>query len=155
MPKPLSNANNWQRGGFNYAYYEGTWDQWPDITKLTPVKTGITDSSFDTDKLPRKNHYALVIDGLLETNEEGYYIFGLNADKGSKLYIDHLLVATCDGEFPRAIIVPLSKGFYPFRVEYLHQDEAYSLDWQQYLTPGILESQNYILIPANLQYNKR
>jgi predicted alpha/beta superfamily hydrolase len=153
MPKPLSNAKHWQHGGFNYAYYEGTWDKWPDLTKLKPVKTGMTDNNFDPDKLPRKNHYALVIDGLLETKEEGYYIFGVGGDKG-KLYIGNKLVITCGGDY-KTYIVPLSKGFYPFRIEYLHQEEEYKLDWQQYLTPSIMDTQNTILIPVNLQYNKR
>jgi hypothetical protein len=154
MPKPLSNPKNFQRGGFNYAYYEGTWDKWPDITKLKPAKTGITDANFDPDKLPLKNHYALVIEGLLETQEEGYYVFALDGDNGSKLYIDNKLVVTWNG-YGQTCIVPLSKGFYPFRVEYFHQNEGNGLDWQQYLTPGIMESQNTILIPVNMQYNKK
>jgi PA14 domain/Chitobiase/beta-hexosaminidase C-terminal domain len=154
MPQPVTKPKKYQPGGFNYAYYEGTWDKWPDLTKLKPAKTGITDSSFDPDKLPQKNHYALVIDGLLETKEEGYYIFALDGDKGAKLYIDDKLIITRDG-FPQTFIIPLAKGFYPFRMEYLHQHEEYTLDWQEYLTPSIMESQNTILIPVNLQYGKR
>jgi predicted alpha/beta superfamily hydrolase len=149
-----SKLKDYQPGGFNYAYYEGDWNIWPDLTKLKPVKTGITDSSFDPDKLPRKNHYALVIDGLLETEEEGYYVFALDGDPGSKLYIDNRLVIARD-TFPQTFIIPLSKGFYPFRMEYLHERQEYSLDWREYLTPGIMESQNTILIPVNLQYGKR
>ncbi|MFC0518099.1 alpha/beta hydrolase-fold protein [Mucilaginibacter angelicae] len=161
MPKPLPIApKNWQSGGFNYAYYEGTWDKWPDLTKLKSTKTGITDNDFDIDKLPRKNHYALVIDGLLESREVGYYIFTLGSgEKGTKLYIDNKLVIafTGDGDdFGQTCIVPLSKGFYPFRIEYLHQKEdGNNLDWQQILTPSIMESQNTILIPVNLEYNKK
>jgi hypothetical protein len=154
MPPPVSMPMNYRPGGFNYAYYEGEWDKWPDLSKLKPVKTGITDSSFDPDKLPRKNHYALVIEGLLQTKEEGYYIFALDGDKGSKLYIDNTLVITRDS-FPQTCIVPLSRGFYPFRMEYLHQHEENSLDWQEYLTPSIMESQNTILIPVDLQYGRR
>jgi predicted alpha/beta superfamily hydrolase len=161
MPKPLPAApKNWQSGGFNYAYYEGTWDKWPDLSKLKPAKTGITDNNFDIDKLPRKNHYGLVIDGLFESKEVGYYIFTLgNGEKGTKLYIDNKLVIAFTGvgdDFGQTCIVPLSKGFYPFRIEYLHQQKkGYNLDWQQLLTPSIMESQNTILIPVNLQYNKR
>jgi hypothetical protein len=160
MPKPISNIKGWQSGGFNYAYYEGTWNEWPDLTKLKPAKTGITDNNFSIDKLPRKNQYALTIDGLLESKEVGYYIFTLGSgEKGTKLYIDNKLVIafTGDGDdFGQTCIVPLSKGFYPFRIEYLHQKkEGYNLDWQQILTPSIMESQNTILIPVNLQYSRR
>jgi len=154
MPKPLHvPPKKWQSGGFNYTYYEGTWDKWPDLTKLKPAKTGITDLNFDPDKLPLKNHYALVIDGLLESNEEGYYVFGMGGDKG-KLYIDNKLVITCDDDY-KTYLVPLSKGFYPFRIEYLQQHEQYRLDWQQHLTPSIMESQNVINFPVNLQYGRR
>ena len=155
MPKPLAKPGNWKSGGFNYAYYEGTWDKWPDLTKLKPTKTGITDSTFEVDKLPQKNHYALVIDGLIESKEEGYYIFGIQGDNGTKLYIDNKLMATSANDYGYDCIVPLSKGFYPFRVEYLHQHEGDQLEWQEYLPPGNIDSQNSILIPVNLQYSRR
>jgi predicted alpha/beta superfamily hydrolase len=160
MPKPLSSApKNWQRGGFNYAYYEGNWDRFPDLTKLKPTKTGVTDSIFDVDKLTRKDHYALVIDGLFESKEDGYYMFGIGGgDKDTKMYIDHKLLVnfTSDGEFGQDIIVPLSKGFYPFRIEYLRKNNTwYDLDWQQVLTPSIMESQNSIHIPVNQQYGRK
>ncbi len=160
MPGPLPSApKNWQRGGFNYAYYEGDWDRFPDLTNLKPVKTGITDSNFDAGKLPRKDHYALVIDGLFESKEDGYYMFGIGGgDKDTKMYIDHKLLVnfTSDGESGQDIIVPLSKGFYPFRIEYLRKkDTWYDLDWQQILTPGIMESQNSIHIPVIQQYGQK
>jgi len=53
------------------------------------------------------------------------------------------------------IVVPLSKGFYPFRIEYFHQNAEYTLDWQEYLTPSIIETQNTIHMPVNLQYGRR
>ena len=155
MPKPLAKPGNWKSGGFNYAYYEGTWDKWPDLTKLKPTKTGITDSTFEVGKLPQKSHYALVIDGLIESKEEGYYIFGVQGDNGTKLYIGNKLMATTVNDYGYDCIVPLSKGFYPFRVEYLHQHEGDQLEWQRYYPPGNIDSQNSALIPVNLQYSRR
>ena len=163
MPKPLSSLpKKWQPGGFNYAYYEGSWAQFPDITKLKPAKTGITDSSFDVVKLPRKNHYALTIDGFLESKEDGYYLFGLaGGEKGTRLYIDNKLVIEFtrdDDDVGQTCIVPLTKGFYPFRIEFNHQHDHNSwneLDWQQVLTPSIMESQNTILIPVSQEYGLR
>jgi len=64
----------------------------------------------------------LVIDGLFESKEDGYYSFYLDGgDKETKLYLDHKLLInfTEDGAFGGDAIVPLSKGFYPFRIEYL------------------------------------
>lgn len=143
-------------GGFNYSYYEGDWDKWPDTKNLQPVKSGITDKDFDIDKLPRKKNYALVIDGFLEIKEEGYYMFLLNADKNSKLYIGNKLLMEWDGNYSRptyTYMLPLTKGFYPFKIEYLHKKEDFKLSFA-YLTPGIMNTKNPIPIPLEVQYNK-
>ncbi|MEJ0105118.1 MAG: PA14 domain-containing protein [Bacteroidota bacterium] len=114
MPPPILNPKNLKPGGFSYSYYEGDWDKWPDLKNVKPVKTGITDKDFDPDNLGRKNNFALVIDGFLETKEDGYYIFLFEADKNSKLYIGDKLLIQWDGNYTRrtySYIVPLSKGF--------------------------------------------
>jgi predicted alpha/beta superfamily hydrolase len=157
MPGPLSNPKNLQKGGFNYAYYEADGDKWPDLKATKPMKTGITDKDFDVDKLPRKNNFALVINGFLETKEEGYYMFVFDADKGSKLYIDNKLFITWDGNYTRqtySCIVPLAKGFYPFRIEYLHKNQDFKLKWS-YLTPGTMATKNPVPIPIDLQYSQK
>jgi hypothetical protein len=130
MPTPVSKSKNSKPGGFNYNYYEGDWVKWPDLKSLKPLKTGITDKDFDASSLPRKNNYALVIDGLLESKEEGYYIFILQAGKGSKLYLgDKLLIQWEDNDKPPvySFIVPLSRGFYPLRIEYFDKKENFKL----------------------------
>lgn len=157
MPKPASKPENSKPGGFNYTYYEGDWDKWPDTKNLKPVKTGITDKDFDIDKLPRKNNYALVIDGFLEAKEEGYYLFLFDADKKSKLYLGDKLLMEWDGNYSLrtyTYILPLSKGFYPFRVEYFHKKEDFKLQLS-YLTPGTMNTKNPISIPLEVQYSNR
>ena len=157
IPNPVAKQKNVQPGGFNYAYYEGDWDKWPDVKSLKPVKTGITNGDFDPDKLPRKNNFALVIDGLLETKEEGYYMFLLNADKDSKLYLGNKLLIPWKGSYKRrtcSYILPLKKGFYPFRIEYLNKNEDFKLKFT-YLTPGIMNTKDPIPIPLEVQYSKK
>jgi predicted alpha/beta superfamily hydrolase len=153
---PMGRQKNTKPGGFNYIYYEGSWDKWPDIKSLKPAKTGITTSDFDADNLPRKNNFALVIDGLLETKEDGYYIFILDADKDSKLYIGNKLLIQWEGDYRRhtySYILPLKKGFYPLRLEYLHKNEDFKLKLS-YLTPGTISGKNPVPIPLNLQYSR-
>jgi len=157
MPRPVSKPQNVKPGGFNYTYYEGDWDKWPDLKSLKPVKTGITDKDFDASNLPRKNKFALVIDGFLETKEEGYYMFIFQADKNSKLYLGDKLLMQWDGNYSRptyTYILPLSKGLYPFRIEYLHKKEDFKLAFS-YLTPGIMDTKNPIPIPLEAQYSIR
>jgi predicted alpha/beta superfamily hydrolase len=153
--RPVSKQKNAKPGGFNYAYYEGAWDKWPDLKNVKPTKTGITNKEFDVNNLPRKNNFALVIDGLLETKEDGYYIFALDADTGSKLYLGNKSLITTDSLHSdgKSYILPLTKGFYPFRLEYLHKTGDRKLKLI-YLTPAIMAAKNPITIPLDLQYNR-
>lgn len=153
--RPVSKQKNARPGGFHYAYYEGKWDSSEDLKGLTPQKTGTIDSSFDADKFPLKNNFALVIDGLLETKEDGYYIFILDADKNSKLYLNNQLLIKWEGSYTDrtyTYILPLEKGFYPFRLEYLHKNEDFKLKLS-YLTPSRLNTKEPVPIPYNVQYS--
>lgn len=153
--RPVSKQKNLKPGGFSYSYFEGDWETWRDLKGVTPAKTGITDKDFDIDKLPRKKNYALVVDGLIEAKEEGYYIFLFEADKNSRLYVGNKLLIQWDGNYTRrtfSYILPLAKGFYPLRVEYLHKNEDFKLR-MSYLTPGIMNTKNPVPIPLEVQYS--
>jgi len=61
-----------------------------------------------------------------------------------------------DGNYSRptyTYMLPLTKGFYPFKIEYLHKKEDFKLSFA-YLTPGIMNTKNPIPIPLEMQYNK-
>lgn len=152
----LSKVKNAIPGGFNYAYYEGKWDKVPDFSKLKPIKSGLTDTAFKLNKLPGKNNFALLIDGWLQIKEDGYYLFGLASDDGSKLYINNRLVIDHDGlhsnDSAKSYILPLKKGFYPIRVEYFQKEGDADLDLL-YLTPGISDIKKLISVPFELQYH--
>ncbi|MBB6108146.1 Predicted hydrolase of the alpha/beta superfamily [Mucilaginibacter lappiensis] len=152
----ISKPGNIKPGGFNYTYYEGKWEEWPDFKNLkNPVKIGLTNNDFDVDKIQRKNNnLALLIDGLLEAKEDGYYIFILDSDKGSKLYLDNKLLMKWDGSYnqPCTYILPLAKGFHALRLEYFHKYEGFKLKLS-YLTPSILNTKKPIEIPLDLQYH--
>lgn len=155
--RPISKPKNVQPGGFHYAYYEGEWNTSEDFKDLKPQQTGITNTDFDANKLPHKNNFTLVIDGLLESKEEGYYIFTMDADKDSKLYLNNRLLIRWEGSSSNrtySYIVPLKKGFYPLRLEYLCKNEDFKLKLF-YLTPAIINSKDPISIPLNLQYSHK
>lgn len=149
---------DYKPGGFNYAYYEGQWDKLPDFKTLTPVKEGIADSTFNIDKLPRQNNFAVVIDGQFEVKEEGYYIFGMSSDDGSKVYLDNHLIIDLDGlhgdDIERSYIAPLKKGFYPLRIEYFQKDGGRKLELV-YVTPDNILKKKPTPIPYALQYGRR
>ena len=152
LPKP----GKYKPGGFSYSYYEGQFDKLPDFKKLKPVQTGITDKNFDLDKLPRKDNFALLIEGELEIKQDGYYIFGLDSDDGSRLYLDKKLLIDYDGLHGpgnvQSYMVPLAKGFYPIRLEYFQKDGGRNLQLI-YVLPGSKQP-HAVPIPFELQYGK-
>jgi predicted alpha/beta superfamily hydrolase len=152
----VSKVKNAKPGGFHYNYYEGKWDKLPDFKKLKPVQSGLTDKNFDINKLPAKDNFALLIEGWLQIKEEGYYLFGLNSDDGSRLYINNKLLIDYDGlhgsDAGRSYILPLQKGFYPIRMEYFQKDGGRTLELI-YFTPSIFKTKTPIPIPFELQYS--
>jgi predicted alpha/beta superfamily hydrolase len=153
---PLAKPGKFKPGGFSYTYYEGQFDKLPDFKKLKPVQTGITDKNFDLDKLPRKDNFALLIEGELEIKQDGYYIFGLDSDDGSRVFLNHQLLIDYDGLHAAGTIqsymVPLAKGFYPIRLEYFQKDGGRNLQLI-YVLPGSKQP-HAVPIPLELQYSK-
>jgi predicted alpha/beta superfamily hydrolase len=152
-------ARNFTPGGFHYDYYEGAWDKLPDFKQLRPVKSGRIDSTFNFSKLPRKTNFGLVFEGQLKVKEEGYYIFALDSDDGSKFYLGNQLIIDYDGLHGtgdiKSYILPLTKGFYPVRIEYFQKDGGSDLKLQ-YLTPSIIKiPPQPISIPFALQYSNK
>jgi len=157
-PQPLKALpKNAKPGGFSYIYYEGDWDTWPDFGNLAPAKTGITNKQFDLDSLPRKNIYALQIDGFVEIKEDGYYMFLFDGDNHSKLYLGGKQLIQWEGNYGRrtaSYMLPLTKGFYPVRIEYLHHNQDFRLRLS-YLTPSTMKSKDPVPIPFDRQYSAR
>jgi hypothetical protein len=93
----------------------------------------------------------------MEVKEDGYYIFGLSSDDGSKLYLNNQLLLDNDGHQDgsgiRSYILPLQTGFYPFRLEYFQKDGGRDLKLV-YLTPSIVNTKKPVPIPFELQYSR-
>jgi predicted alpha/beta superfamily hydrolase len=154
LTPPVSKPSKARPGGFHYTYYEGDGDKQPDLKTAKALKAGILDSTFKADVLPRKNKYCLVLDGLLEAKEEGYYTFFVRAGKGSRVWIDGKLIMQWDDNDKHeffAYLLPLSKGFYPIKIESYDKKEDYSL-LLYYLTPGMPASGDPIPLPFEREY---
>lgn len=152
IPRASSRVKDLKPGGFDYAYYEGKWDSLPDFKKIKPVKTGNM-RVLNVDSLPRQDDFALLINGQLETKEDGYYFFMLDADPGSKLYLGNQLLIQSDSIHTRrkSFMIPLTKGFYPFRFEYIHKQGNRKF-WLKYMPPSLIITKKPITIPFELQY---
>jgi len=80
-----------------FKYYEGTWRNLPDFSKLKPKASGGV-AGFDVRIARRNSNYALRFEGYLHVKRDGQYTFYVNSDDASKLYLDGRLVVNNDGE---------------------------------------------------------
>jgi predicted alpha/beta superfamily hydrolase len=123
----------------NYAYFEGDWEKVPDFKKLKPLQSGIIDKDFQINKLTGENA-AYLIEGPFEVFEDGYYIFVVDSENGSKLFVGDQLVIDRDGitsKTMQSFALPLKKGTYPVRLELLRKKGARDLHFSVYQTkPG-------------------
>lgn len=135
----IPTLKNAKSGGFKYSYYEGKWDKLPDFSKLKPAKTGIADSTFQLSKLPSQNSFGCVFEGYVKIEEEGYYVFVLDSDDGSRLFFNGHEMINNDGvhgtDNAKTYVAPLQKGFYPVRIEYFQGEGNKQLQFI-YMRPG-------------------
>jgi predicted alpha/beta superfamily hydrolase len=154
----ISQPKRAKPGGFSYSVYEGSWDSLPDFKPLKALKTGLTDSLFDIHKLPRQHNFACVQEGWLEVKEAGSYLFGLDCAGGARLFLGKQMLIDYNGLHEsghfQSYIVPLVKGFYPFRLEYYQKKDNPDLMLIYLnLTPDKNNLDGSGPIPASLQYS--
>ena|SRR5215471_2640329 len=79
--------------------------------------------------------FACLLNGYLEIQKDGYYIFELGDEGGSRIYLGNLKVIGehYDTRGGSTYMVPLQKGFYPFRVEYFPLASQEGLNWRRKL----------------------
>ncbi|HYE55433.1 MAG TPA: PA14 domain-containing protein, partial [Chitinophagaceae bacterium] len=153
--KPVAKPKNLKPGGFRYHYYEGVWDSLPNFATLKPVASGIAGQGFNFTKLPRQTNFACLIEGYIEIKHDGYYVFILDSDDGSKFYLKNKLLMNNDGLHAmgdaKTYLVPLEKGFYPIRVELFQKEGGVDLQLM-YITPGT-NAPAPLPIPLEVQYS--
>lgn len=156
LAAPVLKLKNARAGGLEYLFYEsGTTTQRPDLTTLLPSKKGIYNKDFSADSLHRKSNYAMVMKGWLEVKEEGYYTFFLRAGKGSSFSINGRQIMHWDDNDKREVfsyLLPLTKGFYPVRIDSFDKKDDYNL-LLYYLTPSMPASGDPVPIPFEVLNN--
>ena len=141
--KPATVSADKLKPGIAYNFYQAG-GQMPDFSKIKPDRTGILPQ---IDPEPQeitsgkdKDHYAMLFTGYLKVTEPGEYIFGLNSDDGSRLWIDDHVVLDNDSiqlwaykpEFRHGMPVKLEAGYYPIKIGYfeIHYNETLELVWR-------------------------
>jgi len=110
--------------GLAYEYYEGNWERLPDLTKETPLRSGLT-YELTLDGIPtRGDYFALRFHGWLELAESGEYTFYTRADDGLQVKIDDQVVVDNWGLFGQREVngkIFLAAGRHRLEVEYLEK----------------------------------
>ncbi len=152
----IAKPKNLKSGGLHYSYSKGEWNSLPDFKKLKPDKSGFTDETYGmygTLELPNQVKLACLINGYLEIKEDGYYSFLIETDDAAKLYLSDKLIIAYDGLDEKVgfqtYVLPLEKGFYPLRLEYLQKKGSGSLRFN-YKLPGAWQT---LPVPLDLLYS--
>jgi hypothetical protein len=102
----------------------------PDLKKLKPTKTGNIVKDFNVAQVKSKDDGAYVIDGSLEIDQDGYYIFATTGGDDGKIVLSgRTLIDTNVTKVPgiKSYVVPLKKGAYPFHAEFLQKHASMNI----------------------------
>jgi mono/diheme cytochrome c family protein len=135
-------------GVIDFVYYEGSWQELPDFSKLTPVASGKT-ASFDVN-VGKPDNFAAVFKAKVQIARDGKYRFHVGSDDGSRLKIDGQQVAEADGIHPLSFQsgdTELKAGIHEVEVEYFEQGGEQELR-VEFEGPGITrQALEYALAP--------
>jgi len=120
----------------NYKLYLGDWNQLPDFSQLKPHRAGaVPDRKLDIKLEGMSEHFGVRWEGKVEVKDQGFYLFFLASDDGSRLSVDGKAIIEHDGVHPSSDVrtgrVRLAPGLHEVRVDYFEQagQEEIYLAW--------------------------
>lgn len=122
-PKEPENRSKDDPNGLHYRYYEGTWKELPDFSKLNIVKEGKV-KQIELTERKRDDLFAFVFDAYLEIDKGGSYTFYTISNDGSRLFIDGQMVVDNDGLHgarERSGSIRLEAGRHPIRITFFER----------------------------------
>jgi alkaline phosphatase D len=127
------------QAGLAYQYFEGSFNRLPHFEALTPLSSGLT-KNFDLEQLAKtKDHFALQFEGYFDAPVAGTYLFGLESDDGSQLFLHDQLIVDNDGSHSlrkKTGEVYLKKGLHPLRINYFDDTFGQKLNLEYAVNGG-------------------
>ncbi|WP_025743205.1 VPS10 domain-containing protein [Aquimarina pacifica] len=124
--------------GLSYSYYEGEWRILPDFSLLNPNEEG-TVNNISLSPKNRDTNFGLEFNGYINIPQDGIYVFYLESDDGSKLYVGDIEVINNDRTHEsqeKLGGIGLKKGYHSIRVSYFQFEDDSELGLS-YSGPGI------------------
>jgi hypothetical protein len=119
LSKPV--ADEGLEPGLNFAAWQGTWQQLPDLSQINPEESGKAERPFTGVYKSHPDHFALEFTGFVKVPADGLYTFFTRSDDGSRLTIDDRVVVENDGMHPpreAAGLIRLLAGLHPIKVQF-------------------------------------
>jgi hypothetical protein len=132
--KPSVKTGTLKRG-LEYGYFERFFVTTADLDKEKPLKTGVIDK-FTIENAGRSNYFGYLFDGYIRVPADDIYIFYLNSNDGSRLYIDGIELMENDGNHGSVEEegrIALKKGYHRITLKYMQCGGGKSLkvSWQR------------------------
>jgi plastocyanin len=119
-----------------FKLYLGDWTNLPDFSALKPHREGpVSDKKMAINLEGMSEHFGIRWDGRVEAPADGFYLFTMSSDDGSRLFVDGKAVIENDGIHSGGDLkvgrVKLPKGPHTVRVDYFEQsgEEEIYLGW--------------------------
>jgi beta-galactosidase len=121
--------------GIRYQYYIGHFIRIPNFLKLTSKRKAVVDS-FSLNKIENNgDHFALLMFGSINIEEEGEFIFYVGSNDGSQLTVDNKQIINNDGEHGYQVAsgkISLEKGRHSLKLSYFQSggDQELRVFWK-------------------------
>lgn len=128
------------QNGLAFQYYEGDWDQTPDFSAISAVKSGIVYEWNPIKIANRVDHFGLVFSGAIQVKSDGEYTFFVHSEEETRLAINGKWLIDNDGSSKgpgRIAKVNLKKGRHPITWWYFQKNSWQHLELS-YEGPGII-----------------
>ncbi len=113
------------KNGLLCKYFEGNWVNMPDFKSLKPLKSFVMKDIKINDS-EKNDFFGYQISGFINIPENSAYIFYLNSDDGSRLYIGNKLIIDNDGlhdKTEKSYRINLSQGLHPITILYFQREK--------------------------------
>ncbi len=111
-----------------YRFYRDQWSRIPEFDLIKPETVGrLNVPLFDLAPRTRNTDFGFVFTGILKVPQDGEYVFMLDSDDGSRLFVDGQRVVEYEATHglgtPQKGVAKLKAGRVPIRLDYFQRDK--------------------------------